>query len=92
MHQWGAAADIFIDENGDGVLDDLNGDRRSDNRDGEVLHRLIAGAADQPEGRGLISGLGKYPTNANHGPFVHVDVRDRRVRWVSDRSGRTSRI
>lgn len=92
MHQWGAAADIFIDENGDGVLDDLNGDRRSDNRDGEVLHRLIAGAADQLEGRGLIGGLGKYPTNANHGPFVHVDVRDRRVRWVSDRSGRTSRI
>jgi hypothetical protein len=92
MHQWGAAADIYIDENGDGVLDDLNGDGRSDNRDGEVLHRLIAGAADRPEGRGLIGGLGKYPTNASHGPFVHVDVRDRRVRWASDRNGRTSRM
>ncbi len=24
MHQWGGAADIFIDENGDGIMDDLN--------------------------------------------------------------------
>ena len=81
QHQWGAAADIFIDENGDGVMDDLNGDGRSDIRDAEVLYRLIDGAAARPEAQGLIGGIGKYPSTAAHGPFVHVDVRDRKARW-----------
>ncbi|HEX9704104.1 MAG TPA: D-Ala-D-Ala carboxypeptidase family metallohydrolase [Gemmatimonadales bacterium] len=81
QHQWGAAADIFIDENGDGRMDDLNGDGRSDMRDAEVLYRLIDGAAARPEARGLVGGLGKYRSTAAHGPFVHVDVRDRKARW-----------
>jgi hypothetical protein len=81
QHQWGAAADIFIDENGDGRMDDLNGDGRSDIRDAEVLYRLIDAAAARPEGQGLIGGIGKYPPTAAHGPFVHVDVRDRKARW-----------
>lgn len=81
QHQWGAAADIFIDENGDGVMDDLNGDGRSDARDGEVLYRLIDEAAARPEAQGLIGGLGKYGSTRAHGPFVHVDVRDGKARW-----------
>ena len=81
QHQWGAAADIFIDENGDGVMDDLNGDGRSDIRDAEVLYRLIDRAAARPDAQGLIGGLGKYPSTAAHGPFVHVDVRDSKARW-----------
>jgi hypothetical protein len=81
QHQWGAAADIFIDENGDGRMDDLNGDGRSDRRDAEVLYRLIDSAAARPEARGLIGGLGKYSSTAAHGPFVHVDVRERTARW-----------
>jgi hypothetical protein len=81
QHQWGAAADIFIDQNGDGRMDDLNGDGRSDIRDAEVLYRLINAAAAQPAGQGLIGGLGKYPSTAAHGPFVHVDVRDHKARW-----------
>jgi hypothetical protein len=81
QHQWGAAADIFLDQNGDGVMDDLNGDGRSDMRDAEVLYRLIDAAAARPEAQGLIGGIGKYRSTAAHGPFVHVDVRDRRARW-----------
>ncbi len=81
QHQWGAAADIFIDENGDGRMDDLTGDGRSDIRDAEVLYRLIDAAAVRPEGQGLIGGIGKYPPTSAHGPFVHVDVRDRKARW-----------
>ena len=75
QHQWGSAADIFIDENGDGRMDDLNGDGRSDIRDAEVLYRVIDAAAARPEGQGLIGGIGKYPPTSAHGPFVHVDVR-----------------
>ena len=81
QHQFGMAADIFIDENGDGRMDDLNGDGRSDIRDAEVLYRLIDAAAARPEAQGLIGGLGKYRSTATHGPFVHVDVRDGRARW-----------
>lgn len=81
LHQWGAAADIFIDENDDGVMDDLNGDGKSDIRDAEVLYRLIDDAAARPETRGLIGGLAKYPSRAAHGPFVHLDVRDSETRW-----------
>lgn len=73
-HTWGAAADVFIDENHDSRMDDLNGDGRSDVRDAEALLAVF----DTPEDRG---GLGKYPPTAAHGPFVHVDVRDRRARW-----------
>jgi len=73
-HTWGAAADIFIDEDGDGRMDDLNGDGRSDVRDAEVLYNLF-------ETSGLVGGMGKYAPTRAHGPFVHVDVRDRRARW-----------
>jgi hypothetical protein len=81
QHQLGAAADIFIDENGDGRMDDLNGDGRSDIRDAEVLYRLIDAAAAGPEAQGLIGGIGKYPATAAHGPFVHMDVRNGKARW-----------
>jgi hypothetical protein len=81
MHQWGAAADIFIDEDGDGVMDDLNGDGRIDIRDADVLYRLINDVAAQPGTQGLIGGIGKYPSTASHGPFVHVDVRETKARW-----------
>jgi hypothetical protein len=73
-HTWGAAADIFIDENADGRMDDLNADGRSDVRDAEVLYRLF----DEAQERG---GMGKYKPTAAHGAFVHVDIRDRRARW-----------
>ena len=81
QHQLGSAADIFIDENGDGRMDDLNGDGRSDIRDAEVLYRLIDAAAARPEAQGLIGGIGKYPPTNAHGPFVHVDVRPGHARW-----------
>jgi len=81
QHQWGSAADIFIDEDGDGRMDDLNRDGRSDIRDAEVLYRLIDAATARPEGQGLIGGIGKYHPTAAHGPFVHVDVRAGKARW-----------
>jgi len=80
-HTWGAAADIFIDENRDGRMDDLNRDGRSDVRDAEVLYRLFDAATDEPELEGLVGGMGKYRPTAAHGPFVHIDVRDRKARW-----------
>jgi hypothetical protein len=81
-HQYGAAADIFIDEHPkDGVMDDLNHDGRIDIRDAAVLGRLIDRHQDDPAFRPLIGGLGLYPSTSAHGPFVHVDVRGYAARW-----------
>lgn len=75
LHQWGRAADVFVDANGDGVMDDLNGDERVDMADARLLADVVE---DLDEVGG---GLGIYPATSAHGPFVHVDVRPRHARW-----------
>jgi hypothetical protein len=81
-HQYGAAADIFIDEHPkDGVMDDLNHDGRIDIRDAAVLYNLIDRHKTDPAFRPLIGGLAMYPSTSAHGPFVHVDVRGHSARW-----------
>jgi hypothetical protein len=80
-HLWGDAADIFIDRDGDGDMDDLNGDGRRDLADA----RLLAGIVERVESQGLEGvrpgGIGLYRRNAAHGPFVHVDARGYAARW-----------
>lgn len=78
-HQYGDAADVFVDNDGDGRMDDLNGDGRVNLTDA----RLLASAVDQVEQRypPLVGGVGVYTATSAHGPFVHVDVRGARARW-----------
>ncbi|MBP7675879.1 MAG: hypothetical protein KBB14_06110 [Thermoanaerobaculia bacterium] len=78
-HMYGAAADVYPDDDGDGRIDDLNGDGRVDLRDA----RIVAMAAERVEKAhpDLAGGIGVYPATAAHGPVVHVDTRGRRARW-----------
>jgi hypothetical protein len=78
-HQYGDAADVFVDNDGDGWMDDINGDRRVDYRDAQLLVR----AADRVEQAypDLIGGAGVYRSTRVHGPFTHIDVRGTRARW-----------
>lgn len=79
QHLFGSAADVFVDRTGDGRMDDLNGDGRIDVADAEWLaDRVAALAAEHPA---LQGGLSAYPGNAQHGPFVHLDVRGVPARW-----------
>lgn len=80
-HQYGDAADIIIDEDGNGRMDDLNGDGRIDVRDTEPIMRAI-GRVEQryPD---LVGGLGTYAATGPSGPFAHVDVRGTSARWES---------
>jgi len=81
-HQWGGAADIFLDENRDGAMDDLDGNGRIDARDADVLYDLIDGLGVREDySTQFTGGLGKYPPNSIRGPFVHVDARGYRARW-----------
>jgi len=78
-HMYGDAADIFLDADGDGRMDDLNGDGRVDINDA----RWLASVAEEVETAhpDVTGGIGIYRANAEHGPFVHVDTRGFRARW-----------
>ena len=78
-HQYGDAADVFVDNNRDGRMDDLNRDGRVDTRDA----RILLGAVDRVEAAypGLIGGAGVYSATRAHGPFTHIDARGTRARW-----------
>lgn len=78
-HMYGDAMDIAVDNDGDGFMDDLNGDGRVNVADA----RVIGEAADRVEQAHpeLVGGIGIYtPTGAHHG-FVHIDTRGYRARW-----------
>ena len=78
-HMYGDAADVFVDEDGDGRMDDLDGDGRITIRDARVLLAVAEGVeALHPD---LVGGLSAYPANSAHGPFVHIDTRGTRARW-----------
>jgi hypothetical protein len=78
-HMYGDAADVFVDNDGNGRMDDLNRDGRVDHRDA----RVILDAVERVERAhpALAGGVGVYRANSAHGPFAHVDVRGWRARW-----------
>lgn len=78
-HMYGDASDVFVDADGNGMMDDLNGDGRSTVADAQVL--LAVAAQVETENPDLIGGLSAYPSNGVHGPFVHVDARGVKARW-----------
>jgi hypothetical protein len=78
-HQFGDAADVFVDSNGDGRMDDLNRDGRVNSRDARLLAQAVESV--ERENADLVGGLAIYPATRAHGPFVHVDVRGVKARW-----------
>ena len=78
-HQFGDAADVFVDNDGNGRMDDLNRDRRVDSRDARVILQAVERVERaHPE---LVGGAALYRATKAHGPFAHVDVRGARARW-----------
>lgn len=78
-HMYGDAADIYVDADGDGRMDDLDHDGRVTVKDAGWLARV----AEQVETEypAMTGGIGVYHATAAHGPFVHVDVRGTPARW-----------
>jgi len=80
-HQYGDAADIIIDDDGNGRMDDLNRDGVVNERDIGPITAAIARVEQKfPE---LVGGLGTYQAMGPSGPFAHVDVRGTSARWES---------
>ena len=89
-HQYGDAADIFVDSNHDGRMDDLNRDGRVNFAD----TRVILASVERVERMypDLVGGTGLYHSTGSHGPFAHIDVRGSRARWTTGaRMARSSR-
>jgi uncharacterized protein YcbK (DUF882 family) len=84
-HMYGDAADVFIDSDGNGTMDDLDHDGRITIGDARViLQALDRVEAAHPE---LVGGGGVYPAESGHGPFIHIDTRGYRARWVGSGGG-----
>ncbi len=84
-HMYGDAADIFIDNDGNGAMDDLNHDGRVDINDSRVVQQAVDRVeAAHPE---LVGGAGVYPAESGHGPFIHIDSRGYRARWIGSGGG-----
>jgi hypothetical protein len=84
-HMYGDAADIFIDSNHDGVMDDLNHDGRISINDSKVIEEAVDRVdAAHPD---LIGGAGLYTAAPGHGPFIHIDTRGYRARWTGTGGG-----
>jgi hypothetical protein len=85
-HQFGDAADLIIDADNDGRMDDLDRDGRRDLRDLNAIGAAVAVVErDHPE---LIGGLGTYAAMGPSGPFAHIDVRGTSARWERANSAR----
>ena len=79
-HLYGDAADIFVDTDGDGRMDDLTGDGRVTEADAKRLANIVARIPT--EGRDtFVGGLSTYAPASHRGPFVHLDLRGTRARW-----------
>jgi hypothetical protein len=84
-HMYGDGADVFVDNDRNGNMDDLNRDGRVDATDAKV----IADAAETVEARypALVGGIGIYRACCGHGPFTHIDTRGYRARWSGSSGG-----
>ena len=69
-HQYGDAADVAIDVDGDG---------RVTTKDSKVVALAVeAVERDHPD---LVGGMGLYTSRRYRTPYVHIDARGRRARW-----------
>ena len=80
-HVYGDAMDLFVDVDGDGRMDDLNGDGERNAADVDLLFEIVQGYKQLPGARLLVGGVGRYYGTIRHGGFVHVDARGFRARW-----------
>ncbi|MBU4486699.1 MAG: hypothetical protein KKD38_07195 [Candidatus Delongbacteria bacterium] len=80
-HIYGGAADICIDEDNNGRMDDINKDGILDHKDAVYFYQLIEEQTNDRSYLDFIGGLGLYKRNEAHPSFIHVDTRGFKARW-----------
>ncbi len=85
QHLYGGAADIWIESfPANGLMDDIDRNKRVDVFDGERLVEIVRQVEARGEAR--VGGASAYRWNRVHGPFVHIDVRGSAARWSTARN------
>ena len=84
-HMYGDASDVFVDNDRNGSMDDINRDGRVDTRDAAFLGQAVERV--EKKYPSLVGGVGVYSACCGHGPFTHVDVRGFRARWRGEGNG-----
>jgi hypothetical protein len=79
-HMYGDANDIFIDNDGNGQMDDLNHDGRVNIADAKVIQDAVNRV--ERAHPSLVGGVGIYSGTSAHGPFTHIDTRGYPARWI----------
>ena len=80
-HVYGDAFDFFVDVDGDGRMDDLDGSGQHDRGDVDRLAQIVDGFMREPDNAALTGGMGRYYKTSRHGGFIHVDTRGFLARW-----------
>ncbi len=80
-HLYGGAADVFVDADGDGTMDDVTGDGTTTRADARWLAHLVESLQNEDDVPPVVGGLGVYGPAPHRGPFVHMDARGHRARW-----------
>lgn len=78
-HMYGDAMDIAVDNDRNGIMDDLNGDGRINLADAKIIGQAV----DRVERQYpiLVGGMHYYPPTGGHRGMVHIDTRGHRARW-----------
>lgn len=85
LHLYGQAADIWIEGwPPNGLIDDLDRNKRIDVLDGEVIVR--AARFLEASGEVAVGGASAYRWIPTHGPFVHIDTRGSAAVWQTRRN------
>jgi hypothetical protein len=80
-HSYGDAADVFVDRDDDGRMDDITGDGKADLRDALLIYGMVEELSQDTWFQPFEGGLGIYPPNPRFGPMVHLDTRGTKTRW-----------
>ena len=80
-HIYGDSADIFLDNDNNGRMDDMNDDSKIDEKDISILYKIIDDMYGKSYSSKYIGGLAKYKKNTKHAGFVHIDTRGTKARW-----------
>jgi hypothetical protein len=80
-HTYGDAADIFVDMDRNGWMDDLDESGEVTRADARLLWNVVEDLYGESWYMPFVGGLGLYGPKPHRGPFVHVDTRGYRARW-----------
>ncbi len=78
---YGDAAQIIIDRDKNGIMDDVNGDGIADMKDARWLFNLIDKLSARADYQTMEGGLAHYRLNKKFGGYVYIDARGNKMRF-----------